>query len=252
MDGYGAHTYGDRHAEVYDEWYGVDGGLALTRIGTPADVADGVARLAGGGPVLELGVGTGRLALALADRSLDVTGLDASGAMLDRLRAKPGSQRLTLVKGDMAAPPGLADGSFAVVLVGFNTYFNLTTAEAQSACMVSTARLLRSGGRLLMEAFVPDPEVARDGVSVREVDLDRVLLDVVKVDQAEQVITGQRIEISAAGNRLFPYVLRYATPEQLDVMATTAGLVLEDRWEDWHGTTFDDRSPAHVSVWSKR
>jgi len=94
--------------------------------------------------------------------------------------------------------------------------------------------------------------MARDGVSVRDVDLDRVLLDVVKVDQAEQVITGQRIEISAAGNRLFPYVLRYATPEQLDVMATTAGLELEDRWEDWHGTTFDDTSPAHVSIWSKR
>ena len=252
MDGYGTHTYGDRHAEVYDEWYGADGGVALTRIGTPADVADGVARLAGGGPVLELGVGTGRLALALADRSLDVTGLDASGAMLDRLRAKPGSERLTLVEGDMAAPPGLADGTFAVVLVGFNTFFNLTTAEAQSACMASAARLLRSGGRFLVEAFVPDPEMARDGVSVRDVDLDRVLLDVVKVDQAEQVITGQRIEISAAGNRLFPYVLRYATPEQLDVMATTAGLVLEDRWEDWHGAAFDDRSPAHVSVWSKR
>ena len=82
--------------------------------------------------------------------------------------------------------------------------------------------------------------------------LDRVLLDVVKVDGAEQVITGQRIEISAAGNRLFPYVLRYATPNQMDAMASAAGLRLEDRSEDWHGTTFDDGSPAHVSVWVKQ
>jgi len=109
MDGYDERTYGDRCAEVYDHWYGDDGGMALTRIGTPTDVANRIATLAGSGPVLELGVGTGRLALALADRGLDVTGLDASGAMLDRLRAKPGSERLTLLEGDMAAPPGLAD-----------------------------------------------------------------------------------------------------------------------------------------------
>ena len=74
---------------------------------------------------------------------------------------------------------------------------------------------------------------------------------VVQFDEAEQVITGQRIEISAAGNRLFPYVLRYASPDQMDDMATAAGLRLEDRSEDWHGATFDDSSPAHVSVWSK-
>ena len=252
MDGYDERTYGDRCAEVYDHWYGDDGGMTLTRIGTPTDVANRIATLAGSGPVLELGVGTGRLALALADRGLDVTGLDASGAMLDRLRAKPGSERLTLLEGDMAAPPGLADDTFSVVLVGFNTFFNLTTVEAQAGCMASAARLLQGGGRFVVEAFVPDPKLATDGVSARHVDLDRVLLDVVKVDGAEQVITGQRIEISAAGNRLFPYVLRYATPEQMDAMASAAGLRLEDRAEDWHGTTFDDGSPAHVSVWVKQ
>ena len=252
MDGYDERTYGDRYAEVYDHWYGDDGGMALTRIGTPTDVANRIATLAGSGPVLELGVGTGRLALALADRGLDVTGLDASGAMLDRLRAKPGSERLTLLEGDMAAPPSLADDTFSVVPVGFNTFFNLTTVEAQAGCMASAARLLQGGGRFVVEAFVPDPKLATDGVSARYVGLDRVLLDVVKVDGAEQVITGQRIEISAAGNRLFPYVLRYATPNQMDAMASVAGLRLEDRSEDWHGTTFDDGSPAHVSVWVKQ
>ena len=251
MDGYHESTYGDRYAEVYDDWYSGDGEMALTQFGTPTDVADRVAALAGNGSVLELGVGTGRLAMALADRSLDVTGLDASGAMLDRLRAKPGSERLTLLQGDMAAPPGLADDTFAVVLVGFNTFFNLTTADTQAACMSSVARLLRPGGRLVAEAFVFDPEKAQNGVSVRHVGLDRVLLDVVQVDEGEQAITGQRIEITETGNRLFPYVLRYAAPDQMDAMATAAGLRLEDRWEDWHGTAFHDGSPAHVSVWSK-
>ena len=152
----------------------------------------------------------------------------------------------------MAAPPSLTDDTFSVVLVGFNTFFNLTTVEAQAGCMASAARLLQGGGRFVVEAFVPDPKLATDGVSARYVGLDRVLLDVVKVDGAKQVITGQRIEISAAGNRLFPYVLRYATPNQMDAMASAAGLRLEDRAEDWHGTTFDDESPAHVSVWVKQ
>ena len=252
MDGYDERTYGDGCAEVYDHWYGDDGGMALTRIGTPTDVANRIATLAGSGPVLELGVGTGRLALALADRGLDVTGLDASGAMLDRLRAKPGSERLTLLEGDMAAPPSLTDDTFSVVLVGFNTFFNLTTVEAQAGCMASAARLLQGGGRFGVEAFVPEPKLATDGGAARHVGRDRGPLVVVKVDGAEQVITGQRIEISAAGNRLFPYVLRYATPEQMDAMASAAGGRLEDRAEDWHGTTFDDGSPAHVSVWVKQ
>ena len=117
--------------------------------------------------------------------------------------------------------------------------------------MSSVARLLRPGGRLVAEAFVFDPEKAQNGVSVRHVGLDRVLLDVVQVDEGEQAITGQRIEITETGNRLFPYVLRYAAPDQMDAIATAAGLRLEDRWEDWHGTAFHDGSPAHVSVWSK-
>ena len=248
VEGYDERTYGDRMAAVYDEWYGEDGGVALTVIGNPTEVAERIADLAEGGPVLELGVGTGRLALAMAECGLAVTGVDSSTAMLDRLRAKPGASRLTLVEGDMADPPGLSDGGFAVVLVGFNTFFNLTSAEAQNRCVGSVARLLRPGGRYVIEAFVPDPE-AHDGLSVRDVGLDRVLLDVVRTDVEAQIITGQRIEVTATGNRLFPYVLRYATPDQLDAMATAAGLVLEGRTEDWSGTPFTGDSPLHVSTW---
>ena len=248
VEGYDERTYGDRMAAVYDEWYGEDGGVALTVIGDPTEVADRIADLAEDGLVLELGVGTGRLALAMAECGLAVTGVDTSAAMLDRLRAKPGANRLTLVEGDMADPPGLSDGRFAVVLVGFNTFFNLTSAEAQNRCVASVARLLRPGGRFVIEAFVPDPE-AHDGLSVRDVGLDRVLLDVVRTDVEAQIITGQRIEVTATGNRLFPYVLRYATPDQLDAMATAAGLVLEGRTGDWSGTPFTGDSPLHVSTW---
>lgn len=252
MEHYGPETYGEHYADVYDDWYGEDGRLAISEVGTPDEVAAGIVALANGGPVLELGVGTGRLALPLADRGLAVTGLDASPAMLERLRAKPGANRLTLVECDMAAPlPEMADGSFAVVLVGFNTFFNLTTADAQASCVAAVARLLRPGGRFVVEAFVPAPE-AYDGVSVRKIDVDRVFLDVAAIDSDTQVIAGQRIEITPAGNRLFPYLLRYATPEQFDALAAGVGLSLEHRWADWSGTPFDDEgSQSHVSVWQR-
>ena len=253
MDGYGSETYGEHFAPVYDEWYGADGGLAVTRIGSPDEVADAVAALAGpAGRVLELGVGTGRLALPLAERGLAVTGLDASPAMLDRLRAKPGADRLTLVEGDMADPAavatGIADDTFDVVLVGFNTFFNLTSEAAQQSCLGGVAALLAPGGRFVLEGFVPAP-AAHDGVTVRDVSIDRVMLNVVAIDQEAQTITGQTIEMTSDGNRFFPYVLRYATPDQLDAMAGAAGLEVADRTEDWRGTAFTDDSPTHVSTW---
>jgi ubiquinone/menaquinone biosynthesis C-methylase UbiE len=247
---YTARTYGDRHAAVYDEWYGDDGGIALTRIGNPDQVATHVAHLADGGPVLELGVGSGRLALPLAAQGLTVTGVDASAAMLDLLRAKPDADQITLIEGDMADPPGLADNSFAVVLVGFNTFFNLTTLAAQTTCMASIERLLQPGGHLVIEAFVPAPD-GHDGLTVRTVELDRVLLDAVQIDPEQQTITGQRIEITEDGNRLFPYLLRYLTPEQFDQMAAQTGMGLLTRHENWAGEAFAKTSGTHVSVWQK-
>ena len=250
MDGYDSETYGETMAEVYDEWYGADGGIALTQIGSPGEVADRVNTLAGpAGTVLELGVGTGRLALPLADRGLAVTGLDASPSMLDRLMAKPGADRLTLVAGDMADPT-IAGTGFDVVLVGFNTFFNLTTEAAQEACLHGVAETLAPEGRFVLEAFVPDPET-HDGVSVRDVSIDRVMLDVVATDRAAQTITGQRIVMTAAGNRFFPYLLRYASPDQLDDMAASAGLERVNRTEDWRGTPFSNDSSRHVSTWRR-
>ena len=256
MEGWKAGTYGSVHANVYDDWYGESGRFPLTLAGTPAEVADGVTTLvagAGGGPVLEFGVGTGRLALPLAKQGLDVTGLDASPEMLSRLRAKPGADRLVLVEGDMADPSSgtsLTKGSFAVVFIGFNTLFCLSNAETQASCVAGAAGLLAPGGYFVVEAFVPDPN-SHEGISIRAIESDAVVLDIASFDRSTQEIVGQRVEVGVSGNRLFPYHLRYATPRQIDAMATAAGLVARDRWADWSGSSFEEDSTSHVSVWSK-
>lgn len=260
VEGYGNDTYGERYAGVYDDWYG---GAAIpgAAVGTPDEVADRLAALAGpGGRVLELGVGTGRLALPMADRGLAVTGLDSSTAMLDHLRAKPGADRVVAVVGDMADPVTTVErpaSGFDAVLVGFNTFFNLASEADQTACLDGVARLLRPGGHLVLEAWVPsldDPVGPLGGpaggtVGVRSIEVDRVVLDVVAVDEVAQTVTSQRIEMTADGNRFFPSVLRYATPDQLDAMAADAGLTLAERHEDWVGTPFTHGSTTQVATW---
>ena len=248
-------SYGAVHAEIYDDWYGENGRLPLTEAGNPNEVANEILHLvnnAGGGPVLELGVGTGRLAIPMVERGLDVTGLDNSVEMLKKLQSKPSSTHMTLIRGDMANPSfktGLENNSFALALIGFNTLFCLTTAEAQNSCIAGIARLLAPDGFLVIEAFVPNPN-SHKGLSVRSVEADAVILDIAQFDQETQEIVGQRVEVTNAGNRLFPYHLRYATPEQMDAMATCAGLTLYKRSSNWSGATFDQDSTSHVSVWS--
>lgn len=249
MEGYDAHTYGDRFAEVYDDWYGdvTDAAACTAHL---AGLVDSV----GGGPVLELGVGSGRLALPLVDRGLEVHGIDASAAMVERLRAKPGGDRVQVTVGDMAelllveAPP------FAVVFVAFNTFFNLVTHTAQRRCLARVAALLAPGGRFVLEAFVPhdDPgPAATAAVQPRRITADEVVLSVSQVDPEAQTITGQHVHLREGGIRLRPWHLRYATPEQLDQMAAEAGLVLENRSGGWGDEPFDERSSVHVSTYRR-
>ncbi|MGI8756378.1 MAG: class I SAM-dependent methyltransferase [Acidimicrobiales bacterium] len=238
MEGYDASTYGDRFAEVYDDWYS-----DLTDATACVDV---VAGLADGGPVLELGVGTGRLAIPLAARGLVVVGLDASPAMLERMAAKPGGAEVEALVGDMAAPP-LGDRRFAVVFVAYNTLFNLIDPADQARCLADAAARLRPGGSILVEAFVPEPERIVEAVTPRTITADRVVLSISRTDPETQEALGQYVDITEAGIRLRPWHIRWSTPDQLDAMAAEAGLTLADRWADWRRSPFHADAPAHVS-----
>lgn len=255
MEGYDAATYGDRFADVYDDWYDdppvTDACVvALAALARTAAAADPRAR-ASEPRVLELGVGTGRLALPLAAAGVAVTGIDASAAMLDRLAAKPGAAGVTAVVGDMAGP--LPDGPFDLVVVARNTFFNLTTEAAQRSCLAEVARVLGPDGRFVVEAFVPtDDEAPTSSVEVRHITADRVLLFVDRHDPGAGEAWSSFVDISADGIRLRPCHVRYLRPTELDALATAAGLTLVERWEDWAGTPFDDEtSTHHVSTYHR-
>lgn len=248
MDGFGPSSYGDAFADVYDRWYGDLPGLAET--------LDATARLAAGGPVLELACGTGRLCLPLAERTGPVHGLDSSQAMLDQLHAKAATGRHSTVVTHLAdmADFTLADAPpFALVFVAFNSLFNLASAEAQAGCFRAVARHLAPGGRFALECVVPgDPPPGRhDAIELHTLAADRVVLRVSRQDPADQTLAGQHVELTEAGIRLRPWFLRYSTVEQLDAMATAAGLQLESRWTDWSGGAFDADAAGHVSVYRR-
>ena len=250
MEGYGASTYGDRFADVYDDWYQDVSDVGAT--------VERVAALAGprGGRVLELGAGSGRLAVPLAGRGLDVWAVDASTAMLDRLRAKPGGDRVRAVVDDMAEleAPALQDGGFGVVLCAFNTLFNITDTAGQRRCLTRGRELLAPDGRLVVEAFVPPPGGERDAavgaVEPRHIGLDEVVLTVSRLDPGTRTITGQHVQITEGGVRLRPWVLHYASPDDLDALAAEAGLRLVERHAGWHGEEFTPDADVHVSVYA--
>lgn len=243
MDGFDTSTYGERFADVYDEWYGGISDLE----GTVATVA----AMAAGAPVLELGIGTGRVALPLAARGVEVHGVDASTAMVERLRAKPGGADLPVVIGDFARASVAPPGTFGVVLVAFNTLFNLPSAEAQRQCFATTATHLRPGGAFVVEAFVPSDDGPDNSVTPSVIGTDQVVLQATRRDRASQTIVGSVITVTDAGTRLRPWQIRYARPEELDDMAAAAGFELEVRWGGWRGEPFDDGSPRHVTVYRR-
>jgi SAM-dependent methyltransferase len=249
MDGYTSSSYGDAFADVYDLWY--------------ADVTDATAtarrmlQLAGtGGSVLELGVGTGRLAIPMADAGLSVVGVDSSRAMLDRLveqlqRREAGPGHVEHVHGDMV--DDLPDGPFDACLVGYNTILNLLGPDDQQRCFRAVAERLTKHGHFVVEAIVPDIDApAGADVSVKTMSADRVVLSVSDHRPHDRRTDGQFIEFSEAGGvRLRPWAIRWSTPAELDAMATAAGLALVERFADMAATPFDDESRQHVSVYRR-
>lgn len=243
MRGYDEASYGDAFADVYDEWYGDISDVDAT--------VRTLSELAGDGRVLELGVGTGRLALPLAAAGVDVHGLDSSAAMLAQMAAKDGGAAVHAHLGDMVN--GLPDGPFRLAFVAYNTFFNLLTEADQRACFDAVAQRLEEGGCFVIEAFVPDAtNDPASAVTVKSVTADRVVLSVSTSDPATQRAEGQYVDITEAGGvRLRPWSIRWITPAQLDEMATAAGFHLLHRWEDFATVPFDGESPRHVSVFCK-
>jgi len=237
-------TYGDRMAEVYDEWFG-----------TPEDADEAVSflsELAGRGPALELGIGTGRVALPLSEKGIEVHGIDASEAMVEKLRAKPGGGGIPVTIGDFADAG--VEGRFSLVYVVFNTFFALLTQEDQVRCFANVARRLDEGGAFVVEAFVPDPERLAGGevTQTKRVEVDRVFLETSRYDPVHQRVYSQNISMGETETRLYPVQIRYAWPSELDLMARLAGLGLRERFGGWHREPFSASSVRHVSVYERQ
>ncbi len=241
MKDYDPSAYRERIAEVYDDWM---------RSLDPLDAVAALVSLAGEGPVLELGIGTGRLALPLAERGLEVHGIDASEAMLEKLREKPGGGGIPTAIGDFADVA--VEGRYSLVFVAANTFFGVLTQEDQVRCFENVEDRLLEGGVFALEAFVPDPARFRPGrLSVSNVELDSVRLEASHHDPVGQTIGGQTIELREDGARFVPYRMRYAWPADLDLMARLAGLSLRERWGGWRQEPFTRASPQHVSVYER-
>lgn len=243
MSDYGPATYGDRIADVYDEWYG--------QLGDAPTVAAALADLAHGGRALELGIGTGRIALPLAACGVAVHGIDASEAMVARLHAKEGGERLPVTIGNFAEVG--VDGAFSLIFVLFNTFFALTSQEDQVRCFRNVAQHLEPDGVFVIEAFVPDMTRFMRGQTTQagRVELDRVFLDVSRHDPVQQRVMSQHVVITQGGVQLYPVSIRYAWPAELDLMAQLAGLQLRERWADWQRAPFTAESTRHVSVYGR-
>jgi SAM-dependent methyltransferase len=243
MDGYGPSIYGDRIADVYDDWYG-------ERL-LPDDAVAFLAPLAAGGRVLELGIGTGRVALPLAACGLDVSGVDASSRMVEKLRAKAGGAAIPVVIGDFADVE--VEGTFRLVYVAFTTFFALPSQEVQLRCLRRVAEVLEPGGRFVVEVFVPDVTryAAGQSTTTMEAGGDHVLLDAMRHDPVNQVVEGHHVLITEGSVSLYPLRLRYCWPAELDVMARLSGLELEERVAWYDRAPFDARSTRHVSVYRR-
>jgi len=241
MSEYRPETYGERIADVYDEWY--------VWLGEPESEAAMLAELAGAGRALELGIGTGRIALPLAAKGVEVHGIDASPAIVAQMRAKPGGDAIPVTIGDMADVP--VDGTFELIFVVFNTFFMLMTQEQQVRCFRNVAAHLAPGGRFLLHAFVPDTSRIEKGqdVSVREASLDLVRLDTTIYDPQAQRLDTTQVRITEQGIRLSHAKLRYAYPPELDLMAQLAGLELEARYSTFDKQPFTAASAYAVSVY---
>jgi SAM-dependent methyltransferase len=236
--------FGERVAAFYD-----DRSSAMNAPEAVEPVADVLAGFAGDGGALEFGIGTGRIAIPLAERGVRVAGIDSSDAMLARLRAKPAAGSIQAVLGDFATTR--VEGAFDLVYLVFNTISNLVTQDAQVACFANAAAHLRSGGRFVIENGVPALQSLPVGQTVLPFRADPEGFSFDVYDVVTQRFSSQHYYLVDGRLEAFPVEFRYAWPAELDLMARLAGMRLEHRWAGWQREPFTAVSGSHVSVYVK-
>ena len=240
-DGY----FGEQVAARYDE---SSADMFEPAVVEPA--VDFLAELARDGRALELGIGTGRIALPLAARGVPVHGIELSKAMVARLRAKPGGDEIGVTIGDFAT--ATADGTFSLAYLVFNTIGNLTTQEAQAACFRNVARHLEPGGRFVIEVGVPGLRRLPPDERFHVFDASPTHWGIDEYDVANQGLVSHHFSLVDGRWQLLSVPFRYVWPSELDLMAELAGLTLRERWSDWRRTPFTSESGKHISVWERR
>lgn len=234
-------TYSEQTAAVYDEWFSAFDEAAIDRL----------AEFAQTGRVLELGIGTGLIALPLAARGIEVHGIDGSEAMVARLRIKPGGEAIPVTMGNFADID--VQGKFSLIYIVYNTIFALQTQEEQVRCFQNVSEHLSDGGYFVVETVVPDLTLFNQNqeMKVTAITPDRIGLKVSQHDVVLQKIKSQHIAILINEVKLFPVEIRYAYPAELDLMAQLAGLKLQHRWSSWKQEVFDASSTKHISVYER-
>ena len=236
--------FGERVAERYDEW---DAASFEPAVVDP--IVDFLVDAAGDGPVLELGIGTGRIALPLAKRGVRVHGIDLSAAMVARLRAKPGGEDIEVTVGDFATTK--VDGTFTLAYLVVNTIMNLTSQDEQVACFRNVAAHLAPGGCFVIEVGVPQLQRLPPGETVRAFDVGATRLGFDEYDVASQGLISHHYRTVDGKLDVVSVPFRYVWPAELDLMARLAGIRLRERWGGWKREPFTGDSQTHVSVWAK-
>jgi SAM-dependent methyltransferase len=232
--------FAGRVAERYDE----------RTSGMPVEpIVDFVAELAGGGPALELGIGTGRIALPLAAHGVRVHGIELSPDMVAQLRSKPGADRVDVTIGDFATTR--VASTFSVAYLVANTIMNLTSQDAQLACFENVAAHLQPGGCFVIEVLVPGLRRLPPGDTFQIFDVSDGHIGFDEIDVATQHLVSHHFWIDGDTVETTSPPFRYVWPSELDLMARIAGLTLRERWGGWRREQFTSESDKHVSVWEK-
>jgi SAM-dependent methyltransferase len=241
MKDYNASTYGDKVANVYDERHG----------DYDAEMIERIYELAPNGSAFELGIGTGRVALPLSKRGMKVDGIDSSKSMVRKLKAKPGSKKISVQIGDFA--DFKTAKKYDVVFVVYNTFYGLLTQDDQISCFKSVHNGLKNEGKFVIEAFVPDPARLVNGqnINISDIEKDNVSVAFNLFDAASQTISCQLVRISEKGINMVPIVIRFAYPAEFDLLAKLTGFELSERWANWKKEPFTSNSGFHISVYKK-